>query len=313
MFCFFKKIKRGALQAERMVHELSNIQLLKKIAQGAFGEIYECVDLNSQTKLVIKIEKTPEITQLRYEYLIYRKLTGPHTPQVYEFGQIRMKDQTVNCMTMELLGQSLEKLLNQCNKAFSEKTVFMLGKACINRIEMLHHKHFIHRDIKPDNFVTDTRARKIFLIDYGLSKYFRNPRTLVHIPMKTDKNLTGTARYASLNTHRGIEQARRDDLEGLGFMLIYFLRGRLPWQGLRAETRSAKYERIMQMKERTTLHDLCRGLPNELYQYMVHVRNLGFEDTPDYAYLESLFEKGLRARGLEDDGVWDWLEEGPPS
>lgn len=287
--------------------KLTNISLRNKIGHGAFGEIYECVDKENGTRLAIKIEKRQGVTQLKHEYLIYKKLVGPQTPMVFEYGTIDMNDETCNCMTMEILGLSLEKLFVKMERKFSEKTVFMLGKACLSRIERLQIRHFIHRDIKPDNFVTDLTGTKIYLIDYGLAKYYRHPRTLVHIPIRTDKNLTGTARYASLATHEGFEQSRRDDLESLGFLLVYFLRGRLPWQGLRAETRAEKYSKIKEVKQNTSLFELCAGLPNEIYLYLVYVRNLQFDEAPDYAYLEAILEGGLRKRGMEDDGKWDWL------
>lgn len=287
--------------------ELSNIRLLAKIAHGAFGEIYECIDTSTGNKLAIKIEKKSSVLQLRHEFSIYKKIAGQNTPKVFEYGKIEFENQFLNCMTMELLGKSLEKLYSSLNNTFSIKTIFMIGKACLNRIEYLHHRHYIHRDIKPENFVLDKTNTKIFMIDYGLSKEYRSPTTLLHRPFKTDKSLTGTARYAALNTHLGYEQSRRDDLESLGFMLIYFFKGRLPWQGLKAETKAEKYAKIKEVKTNTTMYDLCHGLPNEIYLYMVHVRNLLYDQSPDYAFLESLFESGLRYRGLEDDGVFDWM------
>lgn len=292
-----------------MSTEITNIKIMSKIAQGAFGEIYECMDRNTDTKLAIKIEKRPGVFQLKHEYMIYRRLEGPCTPQVYEYGKMKVDNTYVNCMTMELLGLSLEKLFSKCQRVFSLKTVFILGKECLHRIEAMHHKHLIHRDIKPDNFVTDRSMKKIYLIDYGLSKEYRNPKTLIHRPIRTDKNLTGTARYASLNTHKGVEQSRRDDLESLGFCLVYFLKGRLPWQGLKAETKGEKYAKISRVKEETSIFELCEDLPNEIYLFLIHVRNLQYDESPDYAYLESLLTNGMRSRGLEDDGDFDWLEQ----
>lgn len=290
-----------------MSAELQNIKVLSKISQGAFGEIYEGIDKQTGTKLAIKIEKKTSVFQLKHEFSIYKKIEGINTPRVFQYGKMEIGESYLNCMTMELLGTSLEKIYISLNRTFSLKTVFMLGKRCLNRIEYLHHKNYIHRDIKPDNFMTDRGMSKIYLIDYGLSKEFRNPNTLLHRPFKKDKNLTGTARYASLNTHLGYEQSRRDDLESLGFMLIYFMKGNLPWQGLKAETRFEKYRKIKEVKEETTIYTLCEGLPNELYLYMIHTRNLEYEESPDYKYLESLFESALRTRGYEDDGIFDWM------
>lgn len=108
----------------------------------------------------------------------------------------------------------------------------------------------------------------VYMIDFGLAKRFRNPKTGQHIPWKEGKNLTGTARYASLFTHLGYEQGRRDDLEGLGYVLLYFLRGKLPWQGIPAKTKKDKYEKIKQKKQNTPIDELCEKVPNEFAKYL---------------------------------------------
>lgn len=290
-----------------MSKELTDILIKDKIAHGAFGEIHECLDIKTGNKLAIKIEKKSCVLQLQQEYFIYKSLTSSLFPAVYEYGKIQHEGNYYNCMTMELLGQSLEKHFNNCNRTFSLKTVFLIAKSALRRIEYVHHRHFVHRDIKPENFVVDRNFSKIYLIDFGLAKEYRNPNTLIHKPLKTGKNLTGTARYASLNTHFGFEQSRRDDLESLGFLLVYFMKGNLPWQGLKAPNKYEKYEKIKNLKEKTSILALCEFLPKEIYFYLINVRNLKYEENPDYAYLEDLFETGLRRRGLEDDGVFDWM------
>jgi serine/threonine protein kinase len=148
-------------------------------------------------------------------------------PQVHWFGV----EGDYNAMVMDLLGPSLEDLFVFCKRKFSLKSVLMIGDQMIQRIEFLHNNHFIHRDMKPDNFLVgiNKKANLVYMIDYGLAKRFRDPKTGEHIPYRDNKSLTGTARYASVNTHLGIEQARRDDLESIGFILIYFLKGTLPW------------------------------------------------------------------------------------
>jgi casein kinase 1 len=133
----------------------------------------------------------------------------------------------------------------------------MFALQALDRVNHCFTNEFLHRDIKPDNFlIGNTDPSTVYLIDFGLAKRFKNPKTNRHIPWKEGKNLTGTARYASLNTHLGYEQSRRDDLECLGFVMLYFLKGKLPWQGLPVDTKKEKYEMIKEMKKNTTIEEL---------------------------------------------------------
>lgn len=137
-------------------------------------------------------------------------------------------------------------------------------------------------------------------------KKYRDPKTHQHIPYNEHKNLTGTARYASINTHLGIEQSRRDDLESLGFVLMYFNRGSLPWQGLRARTKREKYERIREKKMSTPIDLLTKGYPVEFAQYLRYCRQLRFDDKPDYDYLRRLFKELFYRSGYKMDKKFDW-------
>ena len=164
--------------------------------------------------------------QLLYESKLYKILQGGvGIPHIRWYGPER----DYNVLVMDLLGPSLEDLFNFCSRRFTMKTVLMLADQMIGRIEYVHNKNFIHRDIKPDNFLMGIgrHCNKLFLIDFGLAKKYRDNRTRQHIPYREDKNLTGTARYASINAHLGIEQSRRDDMESLGYVLMYFNRGSL--------------------------------------------------------------------------------------
>ncbi len=162
--------------------------------------------------------------------------------------------------------------------------------------------------MKPDNFlIGHKKPSYIYLIDFGLTKRFRNPKTGQHIPWKEGKNLTGTARYASLNTHLGYEQSRRDDLEGLGYVLLYFLRGKLPWQGLPAKTKKEKYEKIKEKKQNTSIEDLCKGFPEEFVKYMNYCRSLNFEDKPCISDLRRLFKNLMKKKEYEYDYMFDWV------
>lgn len=159
-----------------------------------------------------------------------------------------------NVMVMDILGPNLEDLFKFCEKKFSYKTVLMLGLQCIERMESLHSKGFIHRDIKPENFLMGIgkKSHIVFSIDFGLTKRYRDPKTGNHISFKWKNGLTGTARYASLNAQIGNEQSRRDDLEAIGFVLCYFLRGgTLPWMGIRGK-RTQKAELILKAKKEST-------------------------------------------------------------
>lgn len=146
---------------------------------------------------------------------------------------------------------------------YNHHIVMLLCQNKISRIEYIHSKNFIHRDIKPDNFLMGLakKGNLVYIIDFGLAKKFRDPRTHQHIAYRENKNLTGTARYASINTHMGVEQSRRDDLESLGYVFMYFNRGSLPWQGLKAQTKRQKYERISEKKMATGVDELCKGFP----------------------------------------------------
>jgi serine/threonine protein kinase len=211
-------------------------------------------------------------------------------------------------MVIDLLGPSLEDLFSFCNRKLSLKTVLMLADQMINRIEYVHAKNFIHRDIKPDNFLIGLgkKANQVYIIDFGLAKKYRDPKTQQHIPYREGKNLTGTARYASVNTHLGIEQSRRDDLEAIGYVLMYFNRGSLPWQGLKATGKKEKYEKIMEKKMSTPVEVLCKHFPTEFVTYLNYTRSLRFEDRPDYAYLRRLLKDLFFREGYQYDFVFDW-------
>jgi casein kinase 1 len=213
-----------------------------------------------------------------------------------------------NVMVIDLLGPSLEDLFSFCNRKLSLKTVLMLADQMINRVEYVHAKNFIHRDIKPDNFLIGLgkKANQVHIIDFGLAKKYRDPKTQHHIPYRENKNLTGTARYASVNTHLGIEQSRRDDLEAIGYVLMYFNRGSLPWQGLKANAKKEKYEKIMEKKMSTPIEVLCKHFPCEFVTYLNYCRSLRFEDRPDYAYLRRLLKDLFFREAYQYDFVFDW-------
>ncbi|KAM6500374.1 kinase-like protein [Amanita muscaria] len=280
----------------------------RKIGEGSFGVIFEGTNLlNSQT-VAIKFEpRKAEAPQLRDECRSYRILAGcPGIPQIYHFGQEGLH----NILVIDLLGPSLEDLFDMCGRKFSIKTVCMAARQMLTRVQTIHEKNLIYRDIKPDNFLIGRPGTKaanvIHVVDFGMAKQYRDPRSGQHIPYRERKSLSGTARYMSINTHLGREQSRRDDLEALGHVFMYFLRGSLPWQGLKAATNKQKYEKIGEKKQTTPIKELCDGFPEEFAIYLNYVRKLGFEEAPDYDFLRELFAKVLKNNGDAEDGVFDW-------
>ncbi|KAL0204987.1 hypothetical protein P9112_000294 [Eukaryota sp. TZLM1-RC] len=283
-------------------------RVAKRIGTGSFGEVFLGTNITTGEEVAIKFEtlKTSH-PQLIYESKLYRLLAGGiGIPHVRWFGV----EGDYNVMVMDLLGPSLEDLFTLCGRRFSLKTVLMLADQMISRIEYVHQRNFLHRDIKPDNYLMGTGNKQniVHLVDFGLAKKYRDHKTHAHIPYREHKNLTGTARYASINTHLGIEQSRRDDLETLGYVLIYFIRGSLPWQSLKATTKREKYEKISERKMSTPVETLCRGFPTEFCTYLNYTRALRFDDKPDYAYLRKLFRDLFHREGFQYDYVYDWTQ-----
>ncbi|XP_031271149.1 casein kinase 1-like protein 10 isoform X1 [Pistacia vera] len=281
-------------------------KLGRKIGSGSFGELYLGVNVQSGEEVAVKLESVKtKHPQLHYESKLYMLLQGgTGIPHLKWFGV----EGEYNVMVIDLLGPSLEDLFNYCNRKFTLKTVLMLADQLINRVEYMHSRGFLHRDIKPDNFLMGLgrKSNQVYIIDYGLAKKYRDLQTHKHIPYRENKNLTGTARYASVNTHLGVEQSRRDDLESLGYVLMYFLRGSLPWQGLKAGTKKQKYDKISEKKMLTPIEVLCKSYPSEFTSYFHYCRSLRFEDKPDYSYLKRLFRDLFIREGYQFDYVFDW-------
>lgn len=278
-----------------------------RIGSGTFGDIYVGTVISTGKSVAIKIEKSSApYPQLPREARLYVLLSNPSSrvkdvPDYYYYGT----EGDYSVMVIELLGSSLNILFKACRCKFSMKTTLQLADQMILRLKFLHSKGLIHRDMKPDNFMVGSgkKHHHLYLIDFGLSTRFRDGQN--HIPYKDGKSLVGTARYCSINTHLGIVQSRRDDLEAVGYILIYFLQGSLPWQGL-TSTPSQRTATIANVKMGVSVTDLCKGLPVEFAAYVYYTRALEFTACPDYDYLRSLFRSLFIRYGYDNDGVYDW-------
>ncbi|KAH7923597.1 kinase-like protein [Leucogyrophana mollusca] len=285
-------------------------RLEEEIAIGGCGTVFSGIHTIAGKEVAIKLE--PAVTSsrnasspLKQESKVYKTLMGGlGVPWIMWSG----KQGDYNVMVIDMLGPSLEDLFKMCNRHFTLKTVLLLADQLISRLEFIHSRDFVHRDVKPANFVmgTEKSAHLVNVIDFGLAKKFRDPKTGAHIPYRQDDHHgVGTSLFASLNAHEGIECSRRDDLESLAYMLIYFLRGTLPWRKTKGATVSATWDAIHAAKL-AALPLLTAGLPAEFAVFFEYARGLEFGDLPDYEGLRELF-RGLAGRvGVRYNGVSDW-------
>ena len=282
-------------------------KIIKRLGGGTFGSIYSAFYDNKYYALKFEVKKG-EKSLLENECYIMNILKSPYLPSIKVFGY----NNTHNILVMELMGKSLENIFEETpKKFFSTRCVCNIGYQMIEILEFIHNKNYIHRDIKPDNFVIGLNHKKkyIFILDFGLSTKYKSSKTNKHYPPIVYKNLVGTPRYASINALGGLTQSRRDDLESVGYVLLYFLKGRLPWQGIPAKNKEERYKKIMEKKKYITPEELCEGYHQNFSAYVKYVRNLEYEQDPDYDYLKSLFLNILKVNGYHLDCFYDWDTE----
>jgi len=279
-------------------------KLIIEIGSGSFGKVYETRDKTNGNIYAAKIEEKKENSRLRDEYEIYKKLKEngitSGIPNVLEFFRTPKE----NILIMQLLGSSLDGLLEKNGGFFDIGTVLKLGVDMIKLLKNIHCAGFIHRDIKPNNFlIGNENSEELYIMDFGLSKQYVSDKK--HIESRFERSLVGTARYASINVHIGLEPSRRDDMESVGYMLVYFLKGHLPWQGLKKKKGCDQIKLIGDTKMSTHLDKLCYGIPICFHQYLKYCRGLGFTERPNYEFLQNLFIKEANKTKIEMKYCWE--------
>lgn len=254
-------------------------KVIEKLGAGCFGEIYKGENIRTQEHVAIKVESIANnLKLLKNESVVYQYLAGLQgIPNVKWFG----KDTVNYYMVLNLLGQSLQTLLNS-RKIFSLKLVLQIGLQIISILKSIHEKGLVHRDIKPDNFLlgnNDNNKKQIYIIDFGFCKSLENVTNA-----KKTNGLIGSLTYASLNAHNYTELSYCDDLESLGYMLIYFYQGYLEWQ------KTEDVALIIQMKQQVVDNE---KIPCVLRDFLRSIRHLTFKETPDYNSLINLFKREI--------------------
>ena len=285
-------------------------KLIRKLGQGSFGSIYQAQSKCSNKYYAVKLEEMRQNQfVLEEESIFLSYLNCPRIPKLKTFGY----SGSLIILVMELLGDSLDKIFDKLpSRKMSIRCVCNIAYQLLMIFEIIHNCNIIHRDIKPANVAIgfEEKSKFIYLLDFGLSKKYRSSKTKKHFPFVQGNKLIGNARYSSINALDGGTQSRRDDLESLGYLLLYLLLGRLPWQGHISHSKEDKYYKIREIKKNTTPEELCQGLPPQIQEYVEYTRNLEYETDPDYNYLKNLFLTILKHYNWEFDYYYDWDQVG---
>lgn len=284
---------------------IENYKIIGVLGKGSFGTVYEVRHTGTGEVFALKLETCgmqAERSQLKNENRVYRELRGLYgIADIYDFRETPEG----TFLVMKRLYKSLAEISNYPPPIMTPSSVFVIGRRMVDILEGIHSRGRIYRDLKPENIMVDYKDQ-IYLVDFGMSKYYIDQTTKTHIKISFDKKLSGTARYVSINMHKGIEQSRRDDLESLGYVLVFLIKKTLPWIGINAATGKEKNFLIGKVKDETDESSLCKDIDGSKYlvRYFRYVKRLGFDEKPDYDFLKSLFDKILRQKYLEYEDDW---------
>ncbi|KAH7912910.1 kinase-like domain-containing protein [Hygrophoropsis aurantiaca] len=280
----------------------------RKIREQEFESVFEGVNLRDNEPIIIKFGTNA--AGLKIELRAYKSLLGTvGIPLVYHFS----REDRHNILVIDRLGPSLQDLLSLCAGRFTIKTICLIAKQMISRLQSVHEKGLIHADIKPEIFrigLSRSTADIIHLTEFGRSKQYQDISTGVHEPNRERSPFVGAASFLSINAHLGREQSRRDDLESLGYLLLHFFYGELPWQRIDAAFSQKTYKKIGREKQKIPVSVLCKGLPDEFSVYIEYVRKLEFQEKPDYNFLCALFTTVLASTNSQEDYIFDWTVVG---
>ena len=278
---------------------------IKKLGEGSFGKVYKA-EYNGEYYALKFESRSRTKSLLEMESTVMAYLQGPNIPYIKSYGY----SGDYNLLVMQYMDKSLEDILH-IRKTFSIKTTAMIGFQLIGVLHYIHDKNYIHRDVKPDNCVmgSDELNENLYLIDFGLAKKYRSSRTLKQYPMTRKKKLTGTARYASIHALEGFEQSRRDDIEAVGYVMAYLLRGGLPWQGLKIKTKENKYKNILEKKKEISSEELFKGFPIEFAEILDNVKKLEYLEEPEYEMLRNKLISLCKRLNYKFDYIYDWTTD----
>lgn len=289
--------------------DINGYTVTKYIASGSFGDVFQ--GQNSKTnelvalKIPIKTQEKDGEHWLIEEAKIYNDLNKNKSEEgVANVKIVSNKKLNKKIMVMDLLGPSLEAILTQ-RKRLRLKSIIILAIKMIGLLQYIHDKGYLHRDIKPDNFVMDTpNGNKLYCIDFGLAKKYIK-KNGEQYSFNTKNKFCGTARYASIAAHLGETQSRKDDLESVGYLLIYLFRSKLPWMGIKHKDKKIKYQLILEKKESLSEEELCDQLPRQFLVFFKYIRSLDFDERPHYSSLIKMFEKLFDSKNYKDSNL-EW-------